>query len=93
MNPNMEEKDTFKLESIIEVDKLVNNSIILFRVGSYNPAVADTIEALHQLYDKQFKEKNISFLVLKTGTEISTLRPEEMMKLGWEKKDKSLIIH
>ena len=93
MNPNMEEKDTFKLEFIIEVDKLVSNSIILFRVAEYSPVVAETIEALHQLYDKQFKEKNISFLVLKSGTEVSTLRPEEMIKLGWEKKEKSLIIH
>jgi hypothetical protein len=81
------------VESIIDVDNLVNNSIILFRVKEYNDLIAKTIAALHQIYGKQFKEKNISFLVLKTGTDISILKPQEMEKLGWIKKDKSLIIH
>ena len=88
-----EQKSPLELDSILNIGSLEKNSLILFRVDEVSPAIYGAIDRLEQLYGEIFKEKNISFLILRPDTKIETLNEKQMQSMGWQKKDKSLIIH
>lgn len=84
------------LEKIIEVDKISNNSVILFKVNDKSESVLNSIKYIMDFYGDKLEKKNCLILVTKNGSDISLIPEEEMNKLGWfkkDKKEKSLIIH
>ena len=88
-----EQKSPLKLDFILDTDAISENSLVLLRVEVVDESVYGAVERLQDLYGKKFKEKNISFLILKPNTKIETISEKHMESLGWEKKNKSLIIH
>lgn len=81
-----------KFLTILNIEKLEKNSIIFIRA---DPANIDFIMALPLLaskYKERFQDKNIAVVICGPDDRIEVLDEKKMNALGWEKKEKSLII-
>jgi hypothetical protein len=91
--PIIQETETIGLDSIIEVDNIKPNSVVIFRISKPNQSILSSIQNFVSMYGDKLQEKQCSLLVLGKNAQIEVLNEEEMNKAGWEKKNKSLIIH
>lgn len=82
----------FDLGQIINVNNLQKNSIIVFRIKELTPEIYKTIEALNYVYGDKFKEKNVSFMVLKPDTKLEVISETQMNSAGWYKKGKIITL-
>lgn len=82
------------LDKIINLDKIEDNSVILFRINEVNAKTYESVEQIMRIFGEQLKNKKCSFLVMTTDSNIELLSEKEMNQLGWfRQKEKSLIIH
>ncbi|HOS16040.1 MAG TPA: hypothetical protein PKX15_03350 [Bacteroidales bacterium] len=83
--------------TVINVNELKNNSILIIKVDAPTPGhkmmIAPAFQKLLQPYGPAFKEKNITVMLMTTKEDLTVVTEEEMAAAGWEKKDKSVIIN
>ena len=83
-----------KLESIICVDGLSDNSILIFKVNDSSKAVVQSIQHIMDFYGDILEKKRCYIVAMKGDQKIEALSEKDMNALGWFKKEeKSLIIH
>jgi len=75
-----------KLSKIIDIKSLTDNSVIVFSINELTPEIYETINSLNYIYGDYMKQKNITYLAIKPGTEISVLDEKKMNSMGWYKK-------
>lgn len=81
----------------INVDELKPNSVLVVKInpeGMHQRIAASRqiVMALQPVIEK-LREKNIIIIIMANEETIETLDEEQMSKMGWTKKDKSLIIN
>jgi hypothetical protein len=87
-------EELIRLEKIIDIGTLADNSVLLFRIKEINENVYAAIERIMDLFGKKLEDKKCSLLVLNGDSDISTLSEKQMLDVGWiRQKEKSLIIH
>ncbi len=95
--PTREIKLPVENVTIINVDELKPNSVILINIDVNTPAqknaVSPSFAKLFSPYSKELKEKNISIMLLSLKETIKSISEEEMNSDGWFKKEKSAIIN
>ena len=83
--------------TVINVNELKNNSILIIKVDAPTPGhkmmIAPAFQKLLQPYGPAFKEKTLqSFMT--TKEDLTVVTEEEMAAAGWEKKtNRLLLIH
>lgn len=93
MEDNKDKEQSIKLDSIIDLNTISSNSLIIFRVPQVNENVYKAIEGLKGQFLEQIKDKNITFLVMKPDSKIESVDEKYMESIGYYRKDKSRIIH
>ena len=76
----------------IELDKLENNSVLVFKISNDNIKVIMSLPILVKKYEAILKSKNIAILIVGPDEGVETLDEKAMAKLGWVRKEPSLII-
>ena len=88
-----DESSMISLDKLIEVDNIKPNSVVIFRINKPNQVILSSIQNFVSMYGDKLQEKQCSLLVLGKDANLEILDEAEMNKAGWEKKNKSLIIH
>lgn len=82
--------------TIIKVDDLVPNSILIITIDVESPvekmAIAPVFSKLLAPYAKDLRAKNVTVMLMTTHENINAISEVEMNKAGWIKESKSLII-
>lgn len=81
-----------KFLTILQIDKLENNSLIFFKVDPDNVDFIMSLPIIAKKYEPQFREKNIGIVITGPKDGVEVINEKQMEKLGWQKKEKSLII-
>lgn len=81
-----------KFVEIVQLDKLEQNSVLIFRVARENLNLIMSLPILCEKYKDVFQPKNIAILVVGPDEKVESLNEQEMNRIGWERKDKSRII-
>lgn len=84
--------ELLRLEKVINIKSLKDNSVLVFRIDSLTPEIYQIIESLNYLYGSIMKEKNISYLILKNGSSLEELKEEKLNQMGWYKKGKIITL-
>lgn len=102
VNPKPEEKLSPEIKlptdkvTIINVDEIKSNSIVIIKVEAESPthkmAVAPMFQKLLSPYGPKLREKNVTIMLMTTKESLEVVSEAEMNRAGWEKKSKSLII-
>lgn len=83
--------------TVLNVDEMKPNSIVLIKVEAENPvhkmAVAPLFQKLLSPYGPKLREKNITIMLMTTKESLEIISEAEMNRAGWQKKEKSLIIN
>lgn len=81
-----------KFVQIFNVDKLEKNSVIFIKADPTNVDFIMALPLIAKKYETQFKAKGIAMVIAGPGDSVEVLDEKQMSQLGWEKKEKSLII-
>jgi len=92
-----DESNTVAIECPLNWDALNDNSVLVIKIDSSNPMrfaqfQHALVTSLLQPRKELLKQKKISVVFMGTKDDISVLQESEMNRLGWYKKEKSLII-
>ena len=72
----------------INLDKLDDNTILVFKVDESNMNLIMSLPHLCEKYEKILKEKNTGIIVIKQTEEVSALNEEQMAAMGWVRQNK-----
>lgn len=85
-------EDSLIFEKFINIDKLEDNSLLVFRFKEITQDSYKSVEQLMNIYGEKLKTKNCVILFLKEGTSIEELKEVQMNNLGWIRKEKKSLI-
>ena len=91
------EQNTVSMECPLNWDALTDNSVLVIKIDASNPMRFSQFQhalvtSLLQPRKELLKQKKISVVFMGTQDDIAVLEEKEMNRLGWYKKEKSLII-
>jgi len=91
------ESNTVSIECPLNWDSLTENSVLVIKIDSTNPMRFAQFQhalvgSLLQPRKELLKEKKISVVFMGSQDDMSVLEEKDMNRLGWYKKEKSLII-
>ncbi len=81
-----------KLDKIIEIDSIKENSVVLFKVTQMSVGVTSTVKNFLQIYGEKLQDRNITLLIVSDKTDISVLDEDQMKSYGWIKAEQKRII-
>ena len=79
------------LDKIVEIDKLTDNSVVIFRIKQMSSGLIAMLETFACRYGDKLRERNISIMVLQGSDTLETLDSTQMENLGWVKKGKVIV--
>lgn len=81
-----------KLDKIIEIDKLSDNSVIIIRAEKIDNTLYSVVQNFLDNYGNILEKKRCNLLILSNQSDISAISENQMNKYGWFRKEEKRII-